>query len=798
LEGKYFVDLEKAVEKYLELGFFIIPAHFGKKIPKVKWQQYQKKQNPKDELKKWFYAKRNVNVAILCGEPSGNLAVLDFDDASIYSKFFDSSKIEKETLVVKTGGGKYHVYLRTEKPIPSFRIPQLKLEVRSEGNIVIAPPSKHPSGGFYAFANPEVKQVLQVKDLVETVWNKAGKLGVNIQEFLFKKESNNYQGEPYTGEDPPCIQFLLKGVEEGLRNEAGMRLASYWLKFRKYPPKQVFIKLEKWNTLNSARLPKDEITSILESAVKLEYSYGCRQNQTWCDIKNCNLKKKQIEKEEAGKEAETILASPNVPVALKPHLDNILAGEEENKQLMFVLLLSGLLEEYKLKQMILVKGESGAGKSTLMRLADAFKTKNVGRFTAHALDYSDLSDYQILRLKEIGKLDEESQGVSTIKFLSSDDKGYIVEVVERDEKGRFGTKQHRVPPITLVTSTTRVSLDPQFERRCWILNADESQKQTNQVRLMKARRIKEEGLVCLGISKQTSYERSLLVLKSVIEKLEKIKIVLVFPETLTQLLKSDKLRVRGDYDKIFSLVKLYAFLHQRTLPCVKNHDGQNVIFVTPKSAFDALRLAIKPFITMTTELEERPRKLIDIMRSMDLANAETEISHEIREEIAIKLGFSDRTVHRYLKQWCKAGYMSEFKDWDSGGHPLTFKLLIDLDFIVEKQSVSFDIDAANTEMGSRIQKEIEEWLNQYVDNIIPAEGWSKESIHEALLEGLGSFRKKMLSEKQTREKNDSICKIEQVSFVASPMSEKNESKPERTPQLKLFEFNQHHEQGVMD
>lgn len=786
MKEKYFEDLEKAVEKYLEFGFFIIPAHYGKKTPKVKWRQYQKKQPNKDEIRKWFNAKNNVNIAILCGKPSGNLVVLDFDDASLYPKFFDSSKLEKETLVVKTGGGKHHVYLRTDKPIPSFRIPQLKLEVRSEGNIVIAPPSKHPSGRFYELVDPNVNQVLLVKDLAEAVWKKAEKLGVKSPKLLFQEESRDYQGEPYKGKDPPCIQNLLKGVEEGLRNEAGMRLASYWLKLRKYQPKQVLAELEKWNALNKSRLPRDEINNILESAKKLEHSYGCRLNQAWCDLERCNLKKNQQEREESEKEAETILASPNVPEALKPHLDNILAGEDENKQLMFVLLLSGVMEDAKLKQMILVKGESGAGKTTLMRLADAFKTKNVGRFTAHALDYSNLADYHILKLKEIGKMDQEFQGVSTIKFLSSDDKGYVVEVAERDEKGRFGTKQYRVPAITLVTSTTRVSLDSQFERRCWILNADDSEKQTNQIRLWKARREKEKGLVGLGISKQTSYNQSLLVLKALIKKLEKVYVVLVFPETLTQLLKSDKLRVRGDYDKIIGLVKLYAFLHQRTLPSVKNPNGQSVIFVTPKSAFDALRLAQKPFITMSTDLEERPRKLVDMLKSMDLTEADDEINPETREELACKLGCSDRTVYRYLKQWCRAGYMSNFKDITSKGHPVTYKLLFSLDSIVENTAVSFDIDAANTEMGSKIQKEIEEWLNLYSDKIVPGMGWSKQSIHEALLEGLEPFREKLLSNKHSETENSSIGEKKRVSLVASSMSEKETLEPETKPSLNYW------------
>ena len=474
---------------------------------------------------------------------------------------------------------------------------------------------------------------------------------------------------------------------------------------------------------------------------------------------------------EAQKEAETILSSTDLMTVLKPHLDNILAGEDENKQLMFGLLLSGVLDDSKLKQMLLVKGESGAGKSTLMKLADVFKTKTVGRFSKHALDHSNLADYQILRLKEIGKMDQEDQGVSTIKFVSSDDDGYNAEIVSRDEKGKFKNIQCKVPAITLVTSTTRVSMDPQFQRRCWILNADESNHQTEKIRLWKVNKELESGLEKLGILKKNSYDTSVNVLKSLLEKLENVSLILIFPDSLTKLLKSSKLRVRGDYSKVISLVKLFAFLHQRTLPQAKDSNGKKVVFVTPECVFEALELAQKPFTTMTTDLEERQRRLIQVLREMKIVEADDDINTLARIQIASKLNTSDRTVDRHLKQLCDKGYMSSFKDKLSKGHPLTFMLLYDLDVIESKQAVSFDINAAETENGSNFKKEIKEWLDQYSDKIVPWEGWTIQGIRDSLLEGNVSFRNEFLSKKQMKEKTDSNEEIKGISVVASVLSE---------------------------
>jgi hypothetical protein len=76
---------------------------------------------------------------------------------------------------------------------------------------------------------------------------------------------------------------------------------------------------------------------------------------------------------------EQILNSPNPLRLIKQLLDQVIAGEDDNKQLIFVLLMGGKSRESSLKQMILIKGESGAGKSTLMGIADFFKCKEVAR-----------------------------------------------------------------------------------------------------------------------------------------------------------------------------------------------------------------------------------------------------------------------------------------------------------------------------------------------------------------------------------------------------------------------------------
>ena len=90
-----------------------------------------------------------------------------------------------------------------------------------------------------------------------------------------------------------CIERILKGVSEGDRNEAGIRLASHYLK-PDNSPDEVLNKLIKWNQSNQPPLPDEEIRNIVNSATTKGYDYGCNDPflKKYCDNK-CPLYKSE-------------------------------------------------------------------------------------------------------------------------------------------------------------------------------------------------------------------------------------------------------------------------------------------------------------------------------------------------------------------------------------------------------------------------------------------------------------------------------------------------------------------------
>ena len=283
--------LTEYIDLYRSLGLCVIPAIYGDKRPEIAWEPYQRRKPTEEEVKKWFYDGKPHNLAIVCGRVS-NLVVLDFDDVKVYEKFFNTEKIERETIVVRTGGGKRHVYLRSAESVPSFKIPQIRLEVRSDGNIVIAPNSLHPNGHRYEFVDPGVAKVLEVEDLLDDVMEAVkSKFGVEPFQVTDQRLVDFEVAGPvgsYKGRAPPCVYKLLAGAGEGFRNEAAARLASFYLRIKGWGPERAWKRLQEWNTArNRPPLDERELRSVFRSIAAGKYTYLCRSLAAFCDRPNC-------------------------------------------------------------------------------------------------------------------------------------------------------------------------------------------------------------------------------------------------------------------------------------------------------------------------------------------------------------------------------------------------------------------------------------------------------------------------------------------------------------------------------
>lgn len=134
-------------KRYLEAGYSIVPIRHKDKAPSIRWQPLCEKPAPLSRVKEWA-ARWPVNLGIITGAVSG-LVVVDIDVA----KGGDPAPILAKyptDLIVRTGSGGWHLYYEFSDEFSGNQVGLLPgVDIRSNGGLVVAPPSLHASGGTY-------------------------------------------------------------------------------------------------------------------------------------------------------------------------------------------------------------------------------------------------------------------------------------------------------------------------------------------------------------------------------------------------------------------------------------------------------------------------------------------------------------------------------------------------------------------------------------------------------------------------------------------------------------------------
>jgi Bifunctional DNA primase/polymerase, N-terminal len=136
-------------------GLSVIPILTdGTKRPAVPWKPYQDRLPTPDELRRWF-RRTDVGLAIIAGDVSEGLEILDFDDGDLFAPWAEMVDALCPGLLatlpsVQTPSDGRHVYYRCPIIAGNQRLaqrlsaegrPEVTIESRGEGGYAIAPPS---------------------------------------------------------------------------------------------------------------------------------------------------------------------------------------------------------------------------------------------------------------------------------------------------------------------------------------------------------------------------------------------------------------------------------------------------------------------------------------------------------------------------------------------------------------------------------------------------------------------------------------------------------------------------------
>lgn len=148
-------EILSAALDYSRRGWAVIPLAPRSKTPmsellpidrktgKPSWALYRHRPASETEIIAWFEREPNINIAILCGEASG-VVVVDVDSTP-------SQPLHLPPTVCASTGRGAHYYYRASELVATKTYAWG--EVRGDGAYVVAPPSIHPSGARYEWAD---------------------------------------------------------------------------------------------------------------------------------------------------------------------------------------------------------------------------------------------------------------------------------------------------------------------------------------------------------------------------------------------------------------------------------------------------------------------------------------------------------------------------------------------------------------------------------------------------------------------------------------------------------------------
>jgi putative DNA primase/helicase len=198
-------------------------------------------------IRRWWGPGVPYNLAIRTGEESG-VVVVDVDPRHEGDKTLADLEGRfgalPETWRFLTGGDGEHILFK----YPGYRIKNGAgslgegLDVRGDGGYIVAPPSRHVSGRYYAMSVDHHPDKVELADM--PVW-----LAAMLQPAAGPRTSNAAMPETWR-------KLVAEGVGEGRRNDAVARLAGLLLR-RGLDPFVTLDLVKCWNTAR-CRPPLDE------------------------------------------------------------------------------------------------------------------------------------------------------------------------------------------------------------------------------------------------------------------------------------------------------------------------------------------------------------------------------------------------------------------------------------------------------------------------------------------------------------------------------------------------------------
>jgi putative DNA primase/helicase len=238
-------QMRNAALKYAERGFPVFPLHYPSekgcscekktecdrigKHPRIKGWNNAATTKP-EKIKKWWTETPDANIGIITGTRS-SLLIVDVDIKSNTHEPLHKLKANypavDKTATVKSGGGGFHFYFKSDDPDLKNSVGMLaeNVDIRANGGYIIAPPSLHRSGKRYEWSskldNIQHAPTKLIQDLVnlkaDVKKNKQQKSSIKNKGATIKSGSRNEELTSIAGKlrsEGKEYDEILKNIDE--------------------------------------------------------------------------------------------------------------------------------------------------------------------------------------------------------------------------------------------------------------------------------------------------------------------------------------------------------------------------------------------------------------------------------------------------------------------------------------------------------------------------------------------------------------------------------------------------------
>jgi hypothetical protein len=143
-------ELLSSALEYLDAGYSIIPVGQDKK-PLIKWEEYQKRQATREEVKEWWTRHPGANIGMVTGNISGICAVDNDDPNSKHQLLKTIDEFAQPPVSMTPRGGNHMIFGMPDKDIRNTVNFLEKVDFRGEGGYIVVPPSMNGNGKGYTW-----------------------------------------------------------------------------------------------------------------------------------------------------------------------------------------------------------------------------------------------------------------------------------------------------------------------------------------------------------------------------------------------------------------------------------------------------------------------------------------------------------------------------------------------------------------------------------------------------------------------------------------------------------------------